>query len=1377
MQELRFFIKQFIYTITGGLYYEFNSYFAINLIHFTLYCFLFLLPLFFIFIFGFGNIFAEIIYSSFIFLLFFGIKAFNIYFHYFFDTHSKGIVKKHKRKNRLEEDNNNNNKTDNNTTITNNNENITTTITSQQQEKDEELNIIQIEQFPVESTSTSKIEEQLEEETNNNQQQQVNIDNEQGISVVEYQNNNNLVQEIRENNEETKEGENISETEIDNNNNNGTIEIGEIEIPQFDGPTDTADSVIPPPNDSSEMKTFLFEYVDEFGEILTYEMEVTAVEYDRLMKEKMGVKSETNNNNNNNTGSVSIPVTEINNNQNNNSTTIKDGEGEKPMDNKYKFVLFGEVYNLPFDRRTLENLLDREDYPLLELFIVPLFAFGVAWMGLRLTDLFDGYWASVVFMCISIAQSQFSLIKSPQPEANSPVHYSKITSFSRPFYVLFFGGIALIANALMRVPEPNVLIFGCLVHFDMVFIGAKALALYFIMCFPVIFLFGLLPHPLTFLLVFFEQIHMHIFGGAGVISLLGVVLQLTFSILSIGILIGVGYHSALNLWAPDYVYGIYSGVLVSLSYLLSRLPSNPSFYYVLLQDLFTLNFFTRKDLKNNKELLYNKKNREIELNVANVNPVKRLCIDILISIGILIIVTIPQLWDAFARGNPYLLYVLTSLNVAIGIFCYYIYPQFTKHFPFLIYKYPFFSTKNQPSFKFLGRFKWAWFEIVFYIIRWIELIFYIVIIISGISNTMSKLLLKCHYVVALVICSICGMKLLRYAFTDGRKLYKALFFSIIIFNVDAYEISEGLLVDFFVFTYIMDKVDELALKLNFICIYSTPPLCWGSALHIAMQPLIVPFSQLFLVQLLFSVLSTAPLYPLIGGALWFLGYSRGVKFWEKDYRTKRKDTSNQRLEQSLDGGVLDQHSTDNLNSIFYEHLVSALRNRLPDIIRRGKFGNVCPGDVFIIINDNLTGIVHIIEVGNGVISFQIRGLEFKGTICQEEEQRSILNLINREDSEDCECLEGCCCGFCFNMGGEKRFGVLSVANMITSRWQSWQVLNTDLKLRTYNLLENRVANLMSSNDERKMVVVLYIRSIIYYILQRDELDYWISDQSPFQSSFHKKVDMDPLFTRKFDSDFDKGVGGITFELFLENYGNFITYFLEQRKKERNKEYNETQIGLIQQLCFITSLTGRRAFIADNGMHSANSLDNFIKKLHQLFTGDYRITSSNDEWVFGDLSILDNCIKPSICMALRLYQARFAADDVEAPDVVFNLIRNDYKDLVITHETDPKWRESIIAIESDELFSLRKKSSDKGVEYFILMLEMRDIDFNVVKLNKEGVRALWAGQQHELVFLGVEESERGSIQNMVSVLRNICNSCMDQPIGYPVMVSSVTTSYF
>lgn len=44
----------------------------------------------------------------------------------------------------------------------------------------------------------------------------------------------------------------------------------------------------------------------------------------------------------------------------------------------------------------------------------------------------------------------------------------------------------------------------------------------------------------------------------------------------------------------------------------------------------------------------------------------------------------------------------------------------------------------------------------------------------------------------------------------------------------------------------------------------------------------------------------------------------------------------------------------------------------------GRWGQVQQGDMFIMASDYLNALVHIIEMGNGLVTFQLRGLEFRG---------------------------------------------------------------------------------------------------------------------------------------------------------------------------------------------------------------------------------------------------------------------------------------------------------------------------------------------------------------------------------------------------------------
>ena len=80
---------------------------------------------------------------------------------------------------------------------------------------------------------------------------------------------------------------------------------------------------------------------------------------------------------------------------------------------------------------------------------------------------------------------------------------------------------------------------------------------------------------------------------------------------------------------------------------------------------------------------------------------------------------------------------------------------------------------------------------------------------------------------------------------------------------------------------------------------------------------------------------------------------------------------------------------NNLNSIFYEHLTRSLQTSLAGDIMLGRWGVVSQGDCFVLASDYLNCLVHVIEFANGLVTFQVRGLEFRGTYCQQREVEAI----------------------------------------------------------------------------------------------------------------------------------------------------------------------------------------------------------------------------------------------------------------------------------------------------------------------------------------------------------------------------------------------------
>ncbi|MGH0140330.1 UNVERIFIED_CONTAM: hypothetical protein FKN15_004075 [Acipenser sinensis] len=223
-------------------------------------------------------------------------------------------------------------------------------------------------------------------------------------------------------------------------------------------------------------------------------------------------------------------------------------------------------------------------------------------------------------------------------------------------------------------------------------------------------------------------------------------------------------------------------------------------------------------------------------------------------------------------------------------------------------------------------------------------------------------------------------------------------------------------------------------------------------------------SAMLLLQTFVTTLFYTPLSPFLGSAIFITSYPRPVKFWERNYNTKRIDNSNSRLVSQIekDPGCDD----NNLNSIFYEYLTRSLQQSLCGDLLLGRWGNYSSGDCFILASDYLNAFVHLIEIGNGLVTFQLRGLEFRGTYCQQREVEAITEGV--EDDDDC-----CCC----EPGHLPH--VLSCNAAFNLRWLGWEVTTTKYLLEGYSISENNAATMLQVYDLRKLLITYYLK-LTYY---------------------------------------------------------------------------------------------------------------------------------------------------------------------------------------------------------------------------------------------------------------------------------------------------------
>ena len=969
---------------------------------------------------------------------------------------------------------------------------------------------------------------------------------------------------------------------------------------------------------------------------------------------------------------------------------------------------------------------------------------------------------------------------------------------------------------------------------ETLFEGSKILILFF----PVIFSLGLLPQVDTFAIYLLEQIEMHVFGGtAATTGLTSAVYSFCRSFLTVCFLYGIAlvslyrvYHSAKRIkgeftyHAYDVAFSIYCGIMTSMAYLLSRSSSDPTILVRLIKRLGVCCVSCLTSIGNiHKKQIQAKKKSSREVTEVEMKEITRtgnessrdgsgsrkqdqeerhsedsdcrsqeyhdplpealehtllirLQNDFIICIMTTIVVFATHVSTIFTL-QPIVEYCLACLCIGWGFILHYFLKHSRKELPWLCFSQPFLKPREWDMFEVKDEARLMCFE---RLQAWLWLIeknaLYPLFFLSAITKDTPVLLDKFGFWIGTLFVVVCGFKAIRSSLNDSSHNFIILIFVYLMFEFDLRIYREAFLLNFFISSILYCKISELLLKMKFVVTYVAPwQITWGSAFHAFAQPFSVPHSAMLVVQGLVSSILSSPLQPVLGSAIFLTSYVRPIKFWERDYNTKRVDHSNLRLASQLERSQLG-NDDNNLNSIFYEHLTRSLQKSLYGDLALGRWGQVSQGDCFILASDNLNCLVHIIELANGLVTFQVRGLEFRGTYCQQREVEALSEGV----SED----EGCCCCEPGHLPS-----MLSINAAFNQRWLAWEVTHTKYVLEGYSISDNSAASMLQPYDLRKALITYYCKSVIYYTITNKRLEKWIGHKTIMESLDGLKepnfADLDPTFNMSVDEDFDYRASGITRNSFCRVYSEWIKFCLTQRLQREGQRSSHSESGDVSRLldeekvttlCLALSLIARRSLSAASHNNPLSSVEFLLFGLHALFKGDFRITSARDEWVFQDMELLKQVIAPAVRMAVKLHQDHFmSADDYENHPFLYMCIMDYEKNIVISHEADPVWRNAVLS-NVPSLLALRHVFDEGSDRYKFVMLNRRYLSFRVIKVNKECVRGLWAGQQQELIYLRNRNPERGSIQNAKQALRNIINSSCDQPIGYPIYVSPLTTSF-
>ncbi|XP_029030939.1 pecanex-like protein 1 isoform X2 [Betta splendens] len=1030
----------------------------------------------------------------------------------------------------------------------------------------------------------------------------------------------------------------------------------------------------------------------------------------------------------------------------------------------YKLRLFpGRWINILYDRLTLLALLDRNQ-DVLENLAAVFMAFLVSFLGFVLLNhgCFKDFW--VFQFCLVIASCQYSLLKSVQPDAASPTHgHNQLVAYSRAAYFCICCALIWLLEQLLRHNDlPVSSLYGVTIACRDALRFSRDVLVGFTYCFPVTFLVGLFPQINTFTIYLLEQIDIHFFGGTAATSLISAVYSILRSVTALSLLYGFCFGALKEPWDEQHTPALFSGfcgLLVVFSFHLSRQSSDPSTLLSLIKSR------VMPALAESEEEEEEGTDIKDPLPEKLQNSMKEILLSDVVVCSVAYILTFAiTASTVFLSLKPFVTIVLYALAATVGFVTHYLIPQLRKHHPWLWISHPVLKTKEYYQFEPREDAVLMWFERLYVgLLCFEKYVVYPAIVLSALTNDgfalshRKKLGIHCD----VLLTTVAGLKLLRSSFCDPSFQFLTLLFTLVFFHFDCPRASESFLLDFFIMSIVFHKMRELLLKLNFILVYIAPwQIAWGSAFHAFAQPFAVPHSAMLLLQTLLTTVFYTPLAPFLGSAIFISSYPRPIKFWERNYNTKRIDNSNSRLVSQVDKET--GCDDNNLNSIFYEYLTRSLQHSLCGDLTLGRWGNYSAGDCFILASDYLNALVHLIEIGNGLVTFQLRGLEFRGTYCQQREVEAITEGVEEDDA--------CCCcepGHLPHM--------LSCNAAFNLRWLAWEVTATKYLLEGYSISENNAATMLQVYDLRKLLITYYLKCIIYYLVHSPKLSVWLKDasvQDALQSytKWHH-IERDPqVFSVKIDEDYVHCLQGVTRASFCNVYLEWIQYCAGKMEMPVDSDEDSPLVTL----SYALSVLGRRS-LGTASHNMSNSLESFLYGFNTLFKGDFRI-ATKDEWVFADLDLLQKVVAPAVRMSLKLHQDHFTClEETEEASILYEAIANYRSSLVICHESDPAWRKAVLS-SRDTLLTLRHMVDDGTDEYKIIMLYKRHLSFKVIKINKECVRGLWAGQQQELVFLRNRNPERGSIQNSKQALRNMVNSSCDQPLGYPMYVSPLTTSY-
>nr|XP_029544486.1 pecanex-like protein 1 [Oncorhynchus nerka] len=287
--------------------------------------------------------------------------------------------------------------------------------------------------------------------------------------------------------------------------------------------------------------------------------------------------------------------------------------------------------------------------------------------------------------------------------------HNRIIAYSRPIYFCLCCVLIWMLDYVSdRTGSARFTLYGVAVTSSLVLSSARDLVIVFTLCFPVVFFVGLLPQVNTFVMYLFEQLDIHVFGGNASTSLLSSLYSVLRSAVTVALLYGLCYGALKETWEPQHIpvlFSLFCGLLVAVSYHLSRQSSDPS---VLISCDDSKGFLPNMKEKNSEDPLSEVQDPLPEKLRGSVS--ERLHSDLIVCVVIAVLYFAIHVSTMFIVLQPFLSYVLYSLLGAVGLLTHYLLPQVRKQLPWYCFSHPLLKTREYYQFEVRGAAHVMWFE-------------------------------------------------------------------------------------------------------------------------------------------------------------------------------------------------------------------------------------------------------------------------------------------------------------------------------------------------------------------------------------------------------------------------------------------------------------------------------------------------------------------------------------------------------------------------------------------------------------------------------------------------------------------------------------------